>query len=266
MNTPEPKPANIVHLTDSLITAAVNSLTHGIKSFESITSAREVSKLTRVTHGDLKLIELLEALWRQIEDNWISSGYRPGGDDNWRWKLMPIIGPKNFSSEKKLEKELANVLPAAEWANQVPTSSGLSISGDRHRNIDLANWDGVSAVTIIELKVVRPKPDTPLHAAFEIVTNALLLRLARKHRTKIKMVQPDKWLRDDLKVHLRVLAPRKFYVGYALGWFEQELDRAVAAFGKAHALEMSFGFRFFDDDPTDEKSLLSALARKVEWT
>lgn len=267
MNTQATTPKeNILFGTDEMITDSLNKITLGEEKFTTKTALKEVAGL----QVDLKLAALLEKLWDQIEANWKRAGRRAGGSENWRWGFQPDISSKNPSAETRLEKALAAKLPEARWANQVPTASRLiHPDSDRKRNIDIAHWDGVETVTLIELKV--PKPDaktkqTPLLAAFEIVRNGLLLCLARKYPTQeagIKITKPEVW-RDAKKANLRVVAPNSFYdPQYSLGRFERELNRAVAAFRKPNSPEMSFAFGRFDTEPTGEPELFAALAPKL---
>ncbi len=224
MNTPNNIPSNILDGTKERITATLNLLTTGKKEFTTRTSLKEVSGL----HGDLKLLDLLQEIWVIIEDNWKRAGRNRGGCENWRWEPQLEINPKNSSAETRIEKNLAANLPPKHWANQVPTASGLiSTRSDRRRNIDLAHWDGVETVTLIELKALATgaKPtQTPLLAAFEIIQYALLLCLARAHQTqqaRINIVEPKVWL-DAKRAHLRVIAPDRFYdKQFPLDWFEQ---------------------------------------------
>ncbi len=252
MNMPAPTPKNIIHQTDPLIDDALKTLTRG-KGFRTRTTALDLSQIKK---DDMKLSDLIVALWEQIRKNWEDSHCGSGGEQNWRWDLQTEISPVNDSKETRLEKALAAKLPS-DWANQIPTSSGLVRSGaDRKRNVDLAHWNGIDEVTMIELKIAS---DTPVYAAFEIVRNALLLCLARSSGGKIKVVSEKQWLRHGLTANLRVLAPREYYKGFSLGWFEHELNSAVCTFGKTHDIAMNFHFRQFDQSPTSADDLKTCL-------
>jgi hypothetical protein len=262
-NTVPPK--NIVDGTDEIIRDAINALTKGREWFWTKTTLDELSK---IAPPDADLEPVILRLWEKIESNWKAVdpiNQRGGGASNWRWKLLPSINyEENESPETRLEKALALALKRDRWANQIPTSSGLiSSTSDRKRNIDVAHWDGDTTLTLIELKIAS---DTLLFAAFEIILNSLLLCLARKYATQIKMVDPV-WSKAT-KAHLRVVAPAAFYrdgdKARSLGWFEEKLSAAVSGFGSKlpppARLEMDFGFRVFDLSDVLLRSIESAKA------
>ena len=251
MSTPNNIPTSILDGTDEIITKHLNQFTPRgeKKKFTTKTTLIEVCRV----RGELDLLNLLIDIWNQIESNWIDGGRLPGGCDNWRWEPKLYIHAENRSAETRLEKGLATALPRENWANQVPTSSGLvSSDADHKRNIDLVRWDGIDTVTLIELKAptaAATTKQTPLLAAFEIVQNALLLCFARAHQESnppIRIARREIWLHAK-RANLRVVAPERFYDPlHSLNWFEQELNRAVSAFRKPNSPEMSFSFNVFD--------------------
>lgn len=241
---------NIMEGTDDRITRVLGRIINCDERFSTITFARKVASFT----GDLKLVALVNDLWRDIEENWKAAkaaGCGRGGSQNWRWEPKLSMHPNNPSEETRLEKGLATVLPKQRWANQVPTASGLiAPTADKKRNIDLAHWDEAERVTLVELKVAT---NTPVYAAFEIVRNALLLCLARKHQEEINIARKDVWAKVK-EARLLVVAPKQFYdqlnrdgTHYSLGRFEGDLSAAISNFGGDHGFrKMSFGFRVFD--------------------
>jgi hypothetical protein len=100
---------------------------------------------------------------------------------------------------------------------------------------------------MVELKITA---DNPVAAAFQITRYALALVLARHVHTKCQLITDCKWI-DAERADLRVFAANEFYdrekgAVYDLGWFESNLNEAVATFGSQHNLEMSFAFRRYD--------------------
>jgi len=248
---------NILDGTDEIICNKINEITGGHKWFGTKTTLLEVSK---ICPSDIDLTALIRTLYQKIESNWKNGG-QLGSNENWRWSLKRNIDPENKSAEIRIERAFANILSPEHWANQIPVASGLVGSADGRRNIDLAHWDGVRTVTLIELKVAS---DTPIYAAFEIVRYALLLCLAREH-TEIRMAKPL-WKEVSL-ARLRVVAPTAYYQRdgkpLSLGWIEHAIDRAVAAFGEtlpeSAKLTMDFGFRAYSSEPHNNEKLLVEL-------
>src|SRR5262245_62090909 len=83
---------------------------------------------------------LIEAMVACLETNWAISPRRQAGKrpspKNWRFEAQLAIASHNQSPEKTLEKAIVGCLK--DWANQVPTASGLfGQYSDTHRNIDL---------------------------------------------------------------------------------------------------------------------------------
>lgn len=180
-----------------------------------------------------------------VERNWKVSKRRPS-KENWRFEKVEYINQeKNKSKEKLLEKKIA-FITSREWANQVPTASGL-INGrnDKLRNIDLVFRKQKNEFEFIELKV---SSDTPLSAAMEVLHYAVLYVFARLYYT------PEEQNANELlkasKIHLAVLAPYEYYVNCNLKWLEEALNKGIGAFVKTQPfkLEMDFQFKVFPED------------------
>jgi hypothetical protein len=253
---------NIVQGVDELITKHLNRVTGGKEDYRRLTTLKEIA----AAKDSLQLPELLETLWAQIESNWRNGGSLPGGNENWRFEgKLQLDTENNESEETCLEKGLAIALPRSSWANQIPTSSGLiSPASDKKRNIDMAYKNAAGELTLIELKAPKLNAEsqqTPVLAAFELVQNAMLLCLARAHRTgpsAINMKDPDVW-ETAQSVALRVVAPERFYPReWPLHRFEAELNEAISGFKKPNSPQMSFAFRVFD--------LSAILLREIEHT
>lgn len=159
-----------------------------------------------------------------IERNWTlsraSSNTRPSAE-NWRFLKRLDIAERNTSPEVTLERRIAAVT-GDEWANQMPTASGLTgLAFDRHRHVDLVQRQSEDAYTFYELKVAA---DTPLFAAIEIVLRGLLYLFARRHLGDLGYTLQAKPLLGARRVQLRVLAPAAFYGGANLRWLETALN------------------------------------------
>jgi hypothetical protein len=102
--------------------------------------------------------------------------------------------------------------------------------------------------------------DTPLMAAIELLQYFVLFLFSR--RALCSLQRPE--LLNARHVHLRVLAPQRFYMGFDLHWLERELERGVIDVAKDHGVAVDFEFLVFADDfqlPCPDHLLESAVAR-----
>jgi hypothetical protein len=209
---------------------------------------------------------LLGAMVEQIEANWAVSPRRLAGKrpspQNWRFRTMPVLAAHNQSPEKTLEKAIVNTAPDTNWANQVPTASGLfEAHRDRHRNIDLVRRRGPGTYDFIELKVGS---DTPTYAAIEVVQYAALYAFARRHYSEHERAQHE--LLQANTIHLRVLAPAAYYRREPVAALDCSINQGLAAFCAAAALawRMDFAFLAFPANfvwPCGAADLQAALQR-----
>jgi hypothetical protein len=217
-------------------------------------------RLTATPLLDLRACDLVQEIGRTIHLNWLQSARRTVqlSSANWRFEPQPHIADRNKSPEKVLEKAIARLLP--DWVNQVPTASGLTSSGrDRHRNIDLVHRISPGEYEFVELKI---DSNNPLMAAMELLQYYALFLFAR--RAFPSFAAQCEVLNARL-VHLRVLAPQRFYHGYDLRWLEQELERGFIEVAKDHAVSIDFRFLAFADDfrePCPDHLLDDAMARR----
>ena len=139
-----------------------------------------------------------------IETNWLNSPRRKSGrpfaKTNWRFTREPKIVPHNRSREKRLEKAVATLGDG--WANQVPTASGLWGGGDGKRSVDVVRKNAEDEFTLIELKI---KTNDPWYATVEVLEYAVLYAFARRNGI------PKTAILEAKKIHLWVLAPRRYY-------------------------------------------------------
>lgn len=182
--------------------------------------------------------------------------------ENWRWKKNPTTTYKK-GSEVWLERELIEQL-GEDWVNQVPTSSGLiNEHVDKRSAIDLVHQCEAGWYEFIELKV---ESNTPLFAAMEILQYGLLYIFSRTNRDAWGHTMQQNPLLYAKGVHLKVLAPEKYYQSdkngkrYELGWVEKKLHDGLKEFLSRRNADygMTFCFESFtslEDSPED-------LARK----
>ena len=207
----------------------------------------------------------IELNFREPDNRFHLSG---PSETNWRFEKIPYINPKNPSSEKQLEKAIAN-LPDEDWVNQVPTSGGIiNSASDKLRNIDLVNRLKKRSYEFIELKM---DSDTPLYAAFEITINGLIYLHSRKNYEDHHL--EGKELLSAKEISLQTLAPFPYYARYKLDWLEKELNRGLSKFLNQkfkEKLKMKFLFTAFSDNfdwPCKDEKLLDALSNRsaVSW-
>jgi len=226
--------------------------------------------LAKGDRPELDLGRLIDGMAEKIEANWIESGRQWRGKDNWRWELRTDLDEHNLSPEVRLNRKLAKKLAELDgrrWANEIPTGSGLMARVDSSTGgLDFAYRPSPERLCLIELK----NGENPVSAAFQIVTYALVWNLARRvHAGVVSREEPitmaQEWVKAN-EADLRVLVPTDHYKPFRnLAWFEERLNDGIAAFGAKHDLCLTFGFRRFDDAPTDEVQALKALAQEVDW-
>lgn len=203
---------------------------------------------------------LIVEIYKQIEFNWRRSRSEYGklpSKKNWCFRRQTEFDECNTSPEVTLERRIIQSSDES-WANQVPTSSGLTHHRfDKARNIDLVHKLDNGRCEFIELKV---NSDTPLYAAMEILTYGCLYLFSRQHRDDLGYGSSRELL-SLLSIHLRVLAPRLYYAPdprqpdqlYDIEWLAELVNEGLRQFagGLAHLdLVMEFGFDSFPADFT----------------
>ncbi len=201
--------------------------------------------------GSMDGYQLITELLGVIERNWQDArkGYgKMPSDENWRLVPLPEISKENKSPEVMLERAMVALSPA-DWANQVPTSSGLCGSTrDKRRAIDLVYKNGIKEYTFFELKIAS---DTPLFATMEILIYGILYIFTRQHIDELGYDNGEKVLLQAQTIHLRTLAPKKYYGEVDLTWLEKAINAGLARYLYERTempLKIDFGFIPFADE------------------
>lgn len=225
--------------------------------------------------NDIELdgLKLIHELFDRLTANCLDSlklHAKPPSPENWRFRKQLEMADHNVNPETTLERTIA-VITDDNWANQVPTVSGLAGASPHH--LDLCHRTG-SEYTLFELKV---EADTPLCAAFQVVRYGLAYAFSRTHAELLEYKTSEKELLRATALHLRVLAPTTFYPDNDV-WllrFERSLNAGLARFSSETSdLQVPMDFRFeafpewFDWKPEScqnesaRKDLLWALHRR----
>lgn len=212
----------------------------GVASLRHRSALRELGSRHQIPNGSVSAaLDVIGRNWRR------SPGASSGSTskENWRWCVpQTFIGSSNRSPEVILERAIATACVAAgrnDWANQVPIASGVvHSSAERRRAIDLVHKRGECHYEFIELKIAS---DTPLFAAFEIISYVGVWLLSRK-------AQCGKPLLEAEKIYARVLAPAAYYAPFNLGQIEEKLDCELREYGERFGTKLSFAFEVLPDD------------------
>ena len=204
-----------------------------------------------------RTLDFLEQAYSLIDANWHGAQAREArspSKENWRFDARPNIARKNTSPEVVLERAIVRDVPG-DWANQIPTSSGLvGPSRDKTRNIDLALKNGPDDYIFFELKVAS---NTPVFAAVEIVLYGLLYIWSRTEANRIGYSPNRVDLLRAKSVSLRTLAPGNYYDGLDFRSLARNLDEGLRDFATAklgQSLTMGFAFEQLHDYTPDINS------------
>lgn len=234
-------------VADSIDGAAPRSLFDGVEAAVCkvlrITSLRHRSALHALGLEKAIPQASVAAALDQIEQNWrlsAAAGQGSTSNENWRWWTPQCqIGPANRSPEVVLERAIARACVSAgrtDWSNQVPVASGVvRSSGERRRAIDLVHQKDVEHFEFIELKIAS---DTPLYAAFEIISYVGVWLLSRGARSTSQLL-------NATRIDARVLAPAEYYAPFRLDALERVLNEELEVYGGRHGALLSFGFEKF---------------------
>ena len=197
---------------------------------------------------DVDGVRLVHDLYDKILLNW-NQWQRtvPPSSKNWRFEKRPKYRAGNPSPEVVLERTIARVVDD-NWANQIPVDSGLVSRHSSH--LDFAYRNGAE-FSFIELKY---ESNSPLSAAIQVLGYGLVYALFRSHAEILGINLNSSPILEASSIHLRVLAPSKFYARYGanLEWlsrFEKAIHKGLGRFSQESELPcMTFGFEAF---PTD---------------
>jgi hypothetical protein len=131
---------------------------------------------------------------------------------NWCWDANSAYSRENRSLETMVEREIIRLTQTlGTWANQIPTDSGIGEGSSKSGHIDLGHRCTDRGFELIELKIASNKP---AEAAFQIARYGLAYELFRRdsglERNSGGMT---KKLFAAQSIHLRVLAPSRYYCG-----------------------------------------------------
>jgi len=154
------------------------------------------------------------------------------------------------------------------WFNQIPVASGIVKGGKGSKAIDLICRKAEEQYDFIELKFPRPdnsSGDTPLYAAMEILKYGLIYLYMAQYPDTLTAAEgwPDekdlprgakaRELLEATDVDLCVVAPKRFYSPFELGWLGDELATGLEEFVSKntfpHLRRMTFRFEHLSDQP-----------------
>lgn len=239
------------------------ALFHGeqqVKCARNVAQRTELIRLCRQP-PDVDGAALADRLLDKVRTNWRSGREargKPPSRENWRFRPVGTISRLNTSPEVTFERNFI-ATTNGDWANQVPTASGiLGTHTDKRRAIDLVRRCGNGVFEFIELKLGS---DTPLYAGLELLEYGVLYAFARVEAEALQYGQGFSEILDADAIRLRVLAPAAYYRyatrngtvhQYDLSWLDRLLNAATARLAARvePGLQMDFAFEAFPDDFT----------------
>lgn len=185
---------------------------------------------------------LVKGLYDHLPTNW--SGARCRSDENWRFKKQTNLGSDNRRPEVPLERTIA-LITDENWANQVPTASGVDDSGAHH--LDLIHRRGIE-FTFFELKVAS---NNPVSAAFQLVQYAMVYAFSCYHAAALGYDPGRLEILRAKRVELVVLAPHPFFPPECHDWlrgFEAALNSGLVNVARElQHIPSSFRFEVFPE-------------------
>lgn len=223
------------------IDAAVDLYAETIGCAGARKSRRACYNLAAYKGTPAELVDLLQRFTVVIQGHWNSE--RPVVKSNWQWRT----DNRDFSdknAEVWLERTIITKAESPDWTYQIPTASGLlKHSGSKRRSIDLVHRLSPSTFEFIELK---NDSNTPFSAAFELLLYAALYLFTRSREERHLPHRHDVGydLLSASEIHLKVLAPVRYYRGCQLTPFARAVNSAVKIFGKDSGLGVAMTFSF----------------------
>ena len=200
-------------------------------------------QLSNDGHLDLNWHDLIRDVCDQIKDNYRKSSYRPclPSKNNWQLSRRPDAAVNNKSREVVLERKILQI--SSDWYAQLATSSGLcGTHVNKRAAIDLILDEGKGSYQLIELKTGS---DHPLKAAIEVLIYGALYIFSRSN---VSMLDYNPNMQDILKatsLHLRVLAPVRFYDHFGLEWLAEGINAGLRDYLRENDFTMDFQFDVF---------------------
>jgi hypothetical protein len=240
-------------------------------------------RLSKVAKKDVGAA-LVSKIYSQVHQNWQAVAKKPTASFRlWVPRVQPSWSLKYKSAEVPLERSTVTIFGAYQrsddrpdsnlmWFNQIPIAAGLVSSREGRNAIDLVCRTDRGQYDFIELKFPRldDSSQNPLAAAMEILKNGLAylfvisnladIQRENHYQPKFNSEEEANWLTasprellDATEVNLCVLAPKRFYVGFNLGWLEEELNTGLDSFlrehSQAHLCRMSFRYEYLPNEP-----------------
>lgn len=241
---PDPEEKSILKGVNDLIDSVL-----AVKEIGSAPCHRHDTSCLKLTKSPLTTFDasdLFAKIYKKVGENWDATDYHKKSEENWRFTKNKHIDGDN-GPEVRLERAIVNIpdeiWPDAKcWVNQVPVASGLvDPHADGSRKIDLVHKCDGNAYEFIELKI---SSDTPLYAAMEILKYGVLYVFCRQDERVLPYIyiHEKENLLKAKKVHLRVLAPAKYYEKYDLSWLEEKLKDGLKTYLTDRQFEMDFKF------------------------
>lgn len=244
-----PETSSILQGTGEIIDTLFNLKENGKKSL-LYKNKKSSDRLNQKPVDNAVLNDLVRKVFKKIESNLTPTSrfFEKGpSKENWRFETQGYIRQENKSIEKKVEKNIANLM-GDDWVNQVPVASGLiNGSADKKRAIDLVCRRSPGAFEFIELKIIRKNNtfDSPLWAAMELMEYGLLYLHAQNNYPK-ELIEKHEILQAH-QINLVVLAPFAFYTGYQFKWLEDGLTLAFRNLILSESFSnVDVKFRFYD--------------------
>ena len=263
-------------LNDGILGGVGDEINRWLGCLDSFHKDRAFRELGQRSFRDLECLPLFNETYRLIGQNW--DGQAARSKQLWRWKPNPNCSEKRTEkSEVRLERAIIGLASEGclkfedcDWANQMPTSSGLSptIPGTRSnkngpRNIDLIRRRSPTEYDFIELKIADKHP---LYAAMEILCYAMLYIFCREKKATLQIENANnRNLLCANTVHLRVLAPVEFYQRCRVEWLselETVFNRGIAQFAASKESGLKMDFRF-DQFPSGFQCTIPELQKAL---
>jgi hypothetical protein len=183
-----------------------------------------------------------------------------GERKNWRFEVQPDF-ELGVRYEIRLQKAIA-ILLHPDWANAIPTASGVTECEETARSIDLVQRLSDEEWRFVELKALRKNADggngdqTPLFASLELLQYALIFRYSKEHYELLEYT-PEREKNPIIaaqKVHLEVLMTQNCYFHnsklgrFHIKWLDRLINEGLTSINLPQSLEFDFRFSEFPKD------------------